>query len=1514
MNIEQLESYSLADAVKFHNKLNPKLWGKDEHLLPEVRNKLLEIAEEFKEYLGVSDLNIVDITISGSNAAFSYTPHSDIDLHLVVQKPTGSNEVYQELFNAKKYAFNDMHDIRIHGADVELYVQDAESSPVSLGEYSIKNGDWIQIPKKKRAKIDQSVVRHKYEDLVARIDSALKSNDADHIAALLTKIKTMRQTGLDQHGEFGPENLAFKILRKQGYIQKLYDAQAAARDRELSLQERNRPRQPVRYGFGEGDTGMAQGSSIGDAGAQSTWDGVSPDTDQTLTEDNIESVVSKFFKKTINFLGIKNPPKIVFHHDTDWSKNSGSFGQYNPDDNLLHLATSGRHTLDILRTMSHELTHCKQNEKDRLPDNAGETGSWWEDEANAMAGRIMRYWADEHPEMFSDVPLEESSGYIPTRTQARDPRFKMALTVDVKPGQTGQEANKLALKTDSQGRPALLIKGLKNALREFKETGRLPKSVKEMDQFGNQDVTGPESKPTMPAGTVRVDVSDVYDWYKLGQHISNMKGLGKHDFGQGAPSAILSFGDEETEHKYIKDLEKTGLTTTDIDPVDPDQPPGMKRQKVDPTYNVDESFGIETYPIPLPIGDYLGPDSDEFAPPGNYKDSGDLHEEVWDLMDAGVVPKVVVAYPKSLLATQDWLSNEGGSEPLFPEYPDRPVVYKKAGKNYILDGHHRITKAFKAGSPISVYLFRDSDLKENFADGKNPQDKGDSARHGIPKKASISSLRKIAKQGGRKGQLAHWQANMRSGRAKANETIAESEQLLEINMSPSSLRTLAAQTGAIAGMEFEMIVPGIDAGNEDGEQEPDYEPDEPAYDIQSIVNFFYDDDYNGRREIERLRGRMESEYQDWVSESVGNAWESEGRDILREYIENNEFDRDDALDTAVDEIKRANPDLAPESEEFTALVSARVEEMLDALTEEAWEEQDRTYDRAFEEYSDEQRDDFGENDWLEAEGIAYMSDVERQYEIMWPHWTSEDSDGAGIESVADDFASAIGRKTNWSATYHGGAREPNAYVVEPDGSLVPGDDDDAGLEFVSPPLPIDDMLSDLNKVKAWADERGCYTSKAAKTGLHINVSVPNFDAKKLDYVKLALLLGDQYVLEQFGRTGNQYAKSALDIVKTRVQERPGDAALLLNKMRDNLEALATKVIHTGDTSKFTSINTKTGYVEFRSPGGDWLDENFDKIENTLLRFVVALDAAMDPQKYRDEYLKKLYKLLNPAGQKDAYGDMVQEFSRYMVYLEQRSTDAPGKLSPEAQQAIKEFRRAAAAELAQTTAAPAGAAANYKIYSIPDGRIMDTFYAANQAAAEDQFRDWLMTPEAGASDNFRYAPMGTIIRGETGSAAATPATNTLTPLGPGPWEIYRISDNSSVREIGHTNRAAAETEARSALGLRGEAPELYGVRTRPGADAASNGIIDIEPDIEQYTVPGSTLDLQRQRQQAAQQPAATGTFRGTWAIKDSRGNTLHTFSGIGNSQSDANRVAAGWLARAGYQQGLEVEVVPVMEPQ
>ena len=72
-------------------------------------------------------------------------------------------------------------------------------------------------------------------------------------------------------------------------------------------------------------------------------------------------------------------------------------------------------------------------------------------------------------------------------------------------------------------------------------------------------------------------------------------------------------------------------------------------------------------------------------------------------------------------------------------------------------------------------------VAENFADGKNPQDKGDSKRHGVPTKASVSTLRKVAKQGGRKGQLAHWMANMKSGKNKTNEAETDTPNAREIS-------------------------------------------------------------------------------------------------------------------------------------------------------------------------------------------------------------------------------------------------------------------------------------------------------------------------------------------------------------------------------------------------------------------------------------------------------------------------------------------------------------------------------------------------------------------------------------------------------------------------------------------------------------------------------------------------------------------------------------------------------------
>jgi hypothetical protein len=191
MNINELDQYRLSDAIRFHDRLNPRLWDEHEQLRPEVREKLLAIAANFQEFLGVEDLDLEDITISGSNAAYSYTPHSDIDLHLIVRMPEQCDDVYKELFNAKKYQYNDLHDIRIRGADVELYVQPSDEPAVSLGEYSILNDKWLQVPRRKRAHIDQSLVRHKYDDVLARVQAALADDDVDRVQSLVNKIKDM---------------------------------------------------------------------------------------------------------------------------------------------------------------------------------------------------------------------------------------------------------------------------------------------------------------------------------------------------------------------------------------------------------------------------------------------------------------------------------------------------------------------------------------------------------------------------------------------------------------------------------------------------------------------------------------------------------------------------------------------------------------------------------------------------------------------------------------------------------------------------------------------------------------------------------------------------------------------------------------------------------------------------------------------------------------------------------------------------------------------------------------------------------------------------------------------------------------------------------------------------------------------------------------------------------------------------------------------------------------------------
>ena len=225
-----------------HDQLNPKLFDREGKMFPIVRQTLLDIAEDFKEFIGVQVPSLKDITISGSNAAYNYTPDSDIDLHLIVDIPkVDQDRIYRELFDAKKFQYNEQHDYTVKGFDVELYVQNANEDHVSNGIYSILDDEWIHFPEKISVDIDEENTRSKYDTLKTLISKALKSKDYELGMKLRKTLKKYRQVGLHSTGEFGAENLAWKALRTNGYIEKLYNMLNDLKDQELSLENQNQP-------------------------------------------------------------------------------------------------------------------------------------------------------------------------------------------------------------------------------------------------------------------------------------------------------------------------------------------------------------------------------------------------------------------------------------------------------------------------------------------------------------------------------------------------------------------------------------------------------------------------------------------------------------------------------------------------------------------------------------------------------------------------------------------------------------------------------------------------------------------------------------------------------------------------------------------------------------------------------------------------------------------------------------------------------------------------------------------------------------------------------------------------------------------------------------------------------------------------------------------------------------------------------------------------------------------------
>lgn len=230
---------------KVHDTLNPDFWD-GFTLKKEVRKKLLETALEFHKFLKI-DVPIKDVILTGSSSNFNYSKkYSDLDLHVIYEfndvlseeeddeKIETKRDLVDEYLAAKKTIWNEKYDVKIKGTDVELYAQDVNEEHVSSGTFSVAKNKWLLKPEKTNVKLDLKLAKKKAKNLMSQIDSVIRNNQPTDL--IKEKIKKFRKAGLDtDEGEFSVENLAFKILRRSGYIEKLYDYSVEKKTKELSL-------------------------------------------------------------------------------------------------------------------------------------------------------------------------------------------------------------------------------------------------------------------------------------------------------------------------------------------------------------------------------------------------------------------------------------------------------------------------------------------------------------------------------------------------------------------------------------------------------------------------------------------------------------------------------------------------------------------------------------------------------------------------------------------------------------------------------------------------------------------------------------------------------------------------------------------------------------------------------------------------------------------------------------------------------------------------------------------------------------------------------------------------------------------------------------------------------------------------------------------------------------------------------------------------------------------------------
>ena len=226
--------------------LSEDIWTKNQQLKPEILRAALRIAKEYFEDLKLDpNIKIKDITLTGSLASYNWSDMSDFDLHILIDfNDLGGKELVEDYLRQKSRIWNLTHKILLKGFEVEIYIQDSNEPHYTAGEYSLMENKWIKRPSRTRLNVDYQIVKEKAAKIMDDIDDAYDMfAEKDYLLAkqsgdaIMERLKRYRKAGLESGGVYSVENLVFKVLRRNDYLEKLSNIRTDSYDAFMGVNQ-----------------------------------------------------------------------------------------------------------------------------------------------------------------------------------------------------------------------------------------------------------------------------------------------------------------------------------------------------------------------------------------------------------------------------------------------------------------------------------------------------------------------------------------------------------------------------------------------------------------------------------------------------------------------------------------------------------------------------------------------------------------------------------------------------------------------------------------------------------------------------------------------------------------------------------------------------------------------------------------------------------------------------------------------------------------------------------------------------------------------------------------------------------------------------------------------------------------------------------------------------------------------------------------------------------------------------